>query len=276
MSTTEALKVIENDPDVRILRRVPKLEIVDHEPEFVGAIIDIETTDLFDGAICELGIILFGYTADNKFTGAIDAYESLVDPGVPVSKGSFQVNGITDEMLAGQTLDIDRVKAMLARANVIVAHNASFDRPYLDATDYMPRKAWACSLRDIDWREHGINDQKLPYILHHYGMFFDAHRALDDCNALLYLLSNVEDGKYMNEMLEHARATTHKLFVHGSFDLKDELKAAGYKWNNEDAVTPKTWWKEFSEEDFEAERERLNELRVQMSYETVTAYTRWN
>jgi DNA polymerase-3 subunit epsilon len=52
-------------------------------------------------------------------------------------------------------------------------------------------KAWACSLREIDWTAEGFTGKKLSQIAAGYGFFFDAHRAVDDCHAGVDILTRM-------------------------------------------------------------------------------------
>lgn len=96
------------------------------------AALDVETTGLnprFGDRICEIALL--------KFQGAqlLDSFETLINPGRPISPGAQAVNRISDEMVAdapwfGQV--VDRVLKLL-NGSVILAHNALFDLGFLSA-----------------------------------------------------------------------------------------------------------------------------------------------
>jgi len=51
-------------------------------------------------------------------------------------------------MVAGQVIDVARLKSLIEPVDLIIAHNAGFDRPFCEAFSPMfCNKAWACSLR---------------------------------------------------------------------------------------------------------------------------------
>ena len=86
---------------------------------------DIETTGLEPkrDRIVEFGALKF----DRR--GVMVRYSVLIDPGIPMPPEAGRVNGLTDDMLAGQP-PIEEVLPDFLRfikATVIVAHNASFD-----------------------------------------------------------------------------------------------------------------------------------------------------
>ncbi|WP_441268813.1 exonuclease domain-containing protein [Bradyrhizobium sp. 215_C5_N1_1] len=96
------------------------------------------------------------------------------------------LTGITDEMVAGHRIDPEAVAAFAVGAGIIIAHNANFDRKF--AERYWPlfqQKAWACSATEVEWRKNGFDGSRLGYLLAGAGLFHQAHRAIDDCRALV-------------------------------------------------------------------------------------------
>jgi DNA polymerase-3 subunit epsilon len=92
---------------------------------------DLETTGLDPEKDCivEIGAVKF----DRR--GPICRYNVLVNPEIPMPAEAGRVNGITDEMLAGQpsleTVFPDFLA--LIKGTVLAAHNAPFDRGFVDA-----------------------------------------------------------------------------------------------------------------------------------------------
>jgi DNA polymerase III epsilon subunit family exonuclease len=96
------------------------------------AVLDVETTGLHPGlgdAICEIGILRL---CDGR---VVEEYESLVDPGRPISREAYAVNRISSKMLRGAPPFSRIVDEVLARleGTAIVAHNAHFDLSFLVA-----------------------------------------------------------------------------------------------------------------------------------------------
>ncbi|MGN6065241.1 hypothetical protein [Brevundimonas diminuta] len=62
----------------------------------------------------------------------------------------------------------------------------------------------------------------------------------------------------MARLLERARAPTWRIWAEGApFDLKDVLKARGYRWNGDGLGGPKAWFTDVSEADKTAELDFL-------------------
>lgn len=93
--------------------------------------------------------------------------------------------------LAGRRFDHLRIDALLAQTDLVVAHNAAFEWPFL--TPLFPRLAelpWACSLRDIEWvQEHAVARASIDGLLAAYAMGPSDQTPEGDCHALVRILS---------------------------------------------------------------------------------------
>ena len=155
---------------------------------------------------------------------------------MPIPAIAQQVTGINDDMVRGHRLDDLAVQALVAQADLVVAHNAGFDRPFVEARfPGFAEKAWACSFADIDWQATGADSAKLAALAQNHGWFYDAHRAQVDCHALLQVLARpLGQGTVtgLRRLIEAAAASSFRLRATGSpFDAKDLLKARGYRWD---------------------------------------------
>lgn len=68
-----------------------------------------------------------------------------------------KITGITQEMVQGKLIDPADVEKFAADADLIIAHNAGFDRKFLEKfAPAFERKPWACSMAQIPWKEEGL------------------------------------------------------------------------------------------------------------------------
>lgn len=242
-------QVLERHADYRVLRRlVPRMDFGPH-PADPGAsqcvlVLDTETTGLSHQTdrIIELALLLVQVdTTSGLPFGPVEVFEGFEDPGMPIPQVAQDVTGISDHMVRGQRLDDAQVEAMVARADLIVAHNAGFDRPFVEARfPCLVDKAWACSFADIDWKATGVGSAKLSALAHDQGWFYDAHRAQVDCHALLQVLSRPVGSSAttgLGQLIAAAARPSFRLRATGSpFESKDKLKARGYRWDGEARV----------------------------------------
>jgi hypothetical protein len=120
------------------------------------------------------------------------------------------VVGILEEycMNAGQRLDETKARAALARADFLVAHNASADRPLL--AQNLPgteKMKWLCSFRGIAWKQLlGVQSESLETLMGKVGLrFTEDHQAGADARDLKRLLALKHKGRtYLGRLLDSA------------------------------------------------------------------------
>jgi DNA polymerase-3 subunit epsilon len=175
-------------------------------------------------------------------------------------------------MVAGQVISIEDVAAFAAPAHLVVAHNAGFDRKFLERfCETFSTKAWACSMSQVDWAGEGHDGMRLSYLATSAGFFYDEHRALNDCLAGIELLARPlpKSGAFgLAHLLDRARRASWRIWAeHAPFDLKDVLKSRGYRWNPEGSAAPKAWYLDVDEEALDGE---LHFLRTEIYRREVT------
>jgi DNA polymerase-3 subunit epsilon len=115
-------------------------------------------------------------------------------------------------------------------------------------------------------------------------MFHEAHRAVDDCRALLEVLAYQIPGagrSVLAMLLENARKSTIRIWAEGSpFDLKDELKKRGYRWSSGDNGRPKAWYVDVEESRRDDEisylRNHIYQREVDLFMQDMTAVERFS
>ncbi|MFM8865435.1 MAG: 3'-5' exonuclease [Limnohabitans sp.] len=248
LSPDAMARALDAHPDYKVLRRLMPREDWGEVP--AGGtrrviVLDTETTglDAKSERIIELAMLsVLVDTATGHPVGQVTTYESFEDPGKPIPQAITGITGIDDTMVRGQRIDDARVAELVQAADLIVAHNAGFDRPFVEARlPVFANRPWNCSFAGIDWRGQGSGSAKLEFLAHERGWFYDAHRALTDCHALLQVLAvPLATGvSGLQQLLHGAAAIRYKLRATGApFEAKDALKARGYRWDGEGRV----WW----------------------------------
>ncbi|MCC6928025.1 MAG: hypothetical protein IT359_03430 [Gemmatimonadaceae bacterium] len=261
-ASEKAAAILAADPDYLVLRRLPR-----RARYAAGACndvrralyVDVETTGLEvrSDVIIQFCGVPFDYSSAtgevHEVHPAITCYE---DPGRPIPPFVVAKTGITDEMVAGQRLDDAAITAAARESVLVIAHNAPFDRGFLDRRlPVFADKHWACSQQDVPWASQGFDSAKLEFLLYkHARTFYEAHRADEDVYAGIHLLATpFEDGVVpMRLLLENARRPVWRVCATGApFESKDALKARSYKWNPQKSV----WWRDVPD------AERADEVR---------------
>lgn len=235
----------------------------------IGVVLDTETTGKVPGQdkIVELGLVTFGYDLETgAILGVLEVYDGLEDPGMPISAEASAVNGITDEMVAGQAIDDETVERLMTGVDFVLAHNARFDRGFCEERfPVFKNVKWACSHKQVDWSAYGIASSKLEYIASMQGFFYEAHRADNDCLALLRVLElglpGLDTGTLLGEILANANKEERRIWaVAAPFEMKDALKARNYSWSDgTQPDTEKAWSKVVPLDEYEAELAWLKE-----------------
>lgn len=259
---------LEASADYRILRRLvprPTSTAPVNPADKIGVVLDVETTGLDHAKdeVIELGMVRFSYSEADEVTGVTGAFQAFREPSVPVSAEITSLTGITNEMVAGQRIDEAAVDEFVRDANVVIAHNAAFDRKFAERCwPVFADRHWTCSFVEIDWRRHGFAGANLAYLLAGCGLFHDAHRAIDDCHAVLEILAKTLAGASttaLAALLARARKPTFRVWAENSpFDLKNVLKTRGYRWSDGSDGAPRSWYIDVAEDQHVAEIDFLH------------------
>jgi len=257
--------------DYRVLRRLVPLDVYlpHHDGDkCVGVILDTESTgvDPQVDRLVELAMVSFEYDRD---TGAIcrviAALDALEDPGLPIPARATAIHGITDEMVAGKRIDDYMVSALVLPADIVIAHNASFDRPMVEKRFPIFRDvSWGCSIEDVGWKARGFASSALEFLAYRCGFFYEAH----------------QEHPYLLDLLQSATKTWHRIWATGApFESKDKLRERGYRWEPEQ----KCWQTAIDDDDFVAEcqwlrhdvyGERTGSYAI-VKVDTIDAYSRF-
>ncbi len=253
----EALaRQLETSPDYRVVRRLVPTRLFDRTP--VGPlkhvlVLDTETTGLEAGRdqVIELALLRVAIdSATGLPVGQVVVYDGLEDPGRPLPAAITQITGISDDMVKGQRLDEARIAELCQGVDLVIAHNAAFDRPFVEARlPEFARLPWACSFAELDWKARGQGSARLESLALACGWFYSAHRAETDCHALLAVLARplatlgtlATDTRLVEPphlatglavLLASAGRVHHRLQATGApFEAKDLLKSRGYRWD---------------------------------------------
>ena len=186
LSSTELLPAVRvkfhTDPELALLR----------ELRFV--VFDTETTGLSPSKGDEIISVGAVVVAQGRVV-AEEVFETLVNPGIPVSAASTRIHGLTNDDLEGQP-GIDETLVAFARFTeeaVLVAHNASFDMEFLKRkegdTGIAFRQPVLCTLILSAIVHPNQSSHALDTLLTRYGIRrAGRHAALGDARMTAELL----------------------------------------------------------------------------------------
>ena len=191
-------------------------------------LLDTETTGLdpSKGAKCiEVGLCLFDCTIGVPLIN----YSSLLRAD---SNDAFYVNRIPVDALK-DAAEPDKVwpfvHALAARADVIVAHRASFDRQFVPELG----KPWVCSKFDIKWPGKKSGEH-LVHLALAYGVgVVNAHRAMADVDMMTRIFMHVHEREQCGLiwLLRQAMRPKQRYVALVSYDNRQLAKDNGFEWN---------------------------------------------
>ena len=239
----------------------PELLITDQDCMNI-AFLDTETTgiDRANDKLIEMAVKMVRFErASGKILSIEGTYESFNDPEEDISREITLLTGIDNDMVEGHSIDWGQADLLLKDADLIVAHNAGFDRAFVDRYSSVSQsKIWACSISDIDWLGRGFTSPKQELLCYWHGFYFDAHRAMNDVDALIHLLTHAsyEDDRPLLELMDNAKKPVYVIFADNfKYDpvKKDIVKANKYRWNPDDKI----WYKKVNFDELDSEKDWL-------------------
>lgn len=257
------------------------------DKKLIGVFLDIESTGLSYATdkLIELGMVKFEYNEDGCIFRLLDEFNSYQDPGIPIPRSIIKLTGITDDMVKDHRINEDDLDSYLNDVDIIIAHNAQFDRAFFEMTfPTIAPKAWGCLMYDINWTSEGISSHKLEYIAYKYNFFFEGHRAITDCLAGVHILAQklpISQQQVFKQLLTSALAVRFRLWATNTpYESRELLKAHGYRWNMNQNGKQRAWYIELTEDNIE---EEINYLRskiyggpINIPIEVFDAYSRFS
>lgn len=275
------IKILEQSGEYKVLQRL-NFDFSDLEPitdPKIGVIVDVETTGLDCDAdeIIEIALVKIEFSHEGRIGKVLSQFQSYNEPSKPIPPNISDLTGIKDIDVKNKRIDKESLETFLAGVTLVVAHNAAFDRPFCEKISRrFSELSWACTAMEIPWDKELIGSRKLEYIAFKYGAFYQAHRAMDDCQAVLRILcSRLPQSRKLaiKALLENSLREEIRVFIGNTpYEAREQFKNRGYRWNG----NTKEWWKSVSDTNLETEMKWLSESRnLSIRQESLTSKDRY-
>lgn len=194
-------------------------------------IIDTETTGLDpkNGKLIEIAAIYYNVASRT----ILHQMSTLFSAN---SNEAFEINRISIDSLK-EVNDINGRSAMAlleqmaSTADAVVAHNAAFDRAWIERypDSSLLLKKWICTKEDFKWPIRKGVALNLVHIAVDLGVpIISAHRALTDCQLIVRCFDKVED---LEERLEKALSSKCTYIARVNYANRQIAKDHGFSWN---------------------------------------------
>ena len=193
-------------------------------------IIDTETTGLdpqLDHCL-EVGVILF----DVPSRQVLAQHSFLLPVEANAAEAINRIPAAATNLPQPWRPALSYLQSLLDAADVLVAHNAAFDRQWfgrghLPATD----KPWLCSMEEMSWPAErllrsrpSVRDLALAYEIPVWA----AHRALTDCIYLAEVFRRCDE---LEQLVERGLEPRQLMRAQVSYDDRHLARDAGFRWN---------------------------------------------
>ena len=237
------------------LKGLPYELPIDPSKVDILAMVDTETTGLDPQKhdLLEIACALY----DVKRATMIEARSWLIhSTDNPMEKVNGLPSALLQErgrkMLSPEDLvAMEDLAKMLLRSSAVVAWNAAFDQPWIEAyldrltllpTMFFARPKWVCAMNDMEWPKFSSSRALSSVALAHGVPITDAHRALSDVLTMTKLFSRAAElGADVGEMVAFAALPRAEYRAAVDYSGRELARGAGFRWDE----TRRGWFRKF-------------------------------
>lgn len=168
--------------------------------------VDTETTGIgkSDQPISVGAVLVEADIESGVISRNVASYYGLRSPSCEISSGAYAVHGMDKHSLEGKEFDLVELISMFGVAELVVAHNAKFDRRMLSFVDGNGKHEWGCSCWDIDWPSE-IGGRSLDAICANFRIPRpEIHNAMADVESMIGALQkrSISGKTYLFDLLK--------------------------------------------------------------------------
>ena len=174
-------------------------ELLISNGENINITLDTETTgtNRLNDEIIEIAIKEIEFEkASGKIVKITNQYESFNEPNQEINDKITKLTGIDNKTVENKSIDWNEIDSILKNTDIIVAHNAKFDRAFVDRySSISPSKYGVVPLMILIGLKKGFSSHKSKNYYASGMGFILRHMAMNDVDALIQLLIHPYYGK---------------------------------------------------------------------------------
>jgi DNA polymerase-3 subunit epsilon len=234
--------------------------------------LDVETTGLnpLTDEIIELSArnVFFDPLSGEIVSVSKQVFNSFNEPTIPIPPKITILTGIDKNDVASKKINWTEFENYIKNSQLIIAHNALFDRTLVEKSFKPIDIVWGCSTQNIDWLSKGYDSAKLNLLCIYHGFFNStAHRASSDVDCLIHLLTfkNSKKSSYFNELLANSHEQKFIVtIINTVYEMRFAITKLGFRWEPKN----KSWNKVVGKNEIQPLIEKLtsSDITPQIDY----------
>jgi DNA polymerase III subunit epsilon len=188
--------------------------------------------------LIELSVVVLEVERESwEITGVLENHNWFQDPEEEeaFSPAFTEATGISQEMVAGKSVDSRAFEEIIDSVDFFVAYNAGYVRPVLqEQFPNLESAIFACVRNQIDWSTKGYESRSLNHLTKDHFWYNDSLRMQDRCAILIKLLSEKKEGQeisYLQELCERAEEPLITIEAQVGHREKYLMKKERFRWD---------------------------------------------
>jgi DNA polymerase-3 subunit epsilon len=234
--------IIDNEKDfieIKNISKIPTLKmskLCDDDLKVIFCSIATTSLNSSNGDLLRVNLKLCYINKSGDFSKSRKTVSFFQDPCRKLSEDEQRFLDFSLVEKSGSKIDWDLISRLFEGADLVVSHNSSFVKPWIEKHIGTTSTLWGCSMEHIDWNTTGFPSRSLSVLSVFTGFFYD----FKDSAAALEALTHVLDiNRKTSSMITRAHTPDLQIFAanspRGSNNL---LKERRYRWNPDIG----SWW----------------------------------
>ena len=188
------------------------------------------------GDILRINLKLCHINKDGNFTKHRNVASFFEDPKRELSNEESQFLDFSISDKNGSNINWELISGLLQKAELVIAHNAAFVKPWIEKYTGNMDVLWGCSMDQVNWAEMGFPSRSLNVLSVFSGFFYDFKNSASTLDALTHVLSLNNSTK---NLIIKAKSPDLQIFAaNAPRELNHLLKERRYRWNPDVG----SWW----------------------------------